>query len=95
MNKKSCLLGKLRSGVGATWADTAPVQGMPDEEWNTAVRRRLRLKVDVNRMCASGMLRDGQGDHTGVSEKKSSKNEDTRQSERCETYCDGLMFTCE
>ena len=33
--RQSCLPGKLRSGVGAAWADTAPEQGMPDEEWKT------------------------------------------------------------
>ena len=51
-------------GVGATWADTAPEQGMTDEEWKTAGRRRLRLKVEQYRMCVSCRMKDEKGDFT-------------------------------
>ena len=47
-----------REGVVATWAETAPEQGMPDGEWKTAARRRLRLWIDEPRSCDCGMLKD-------------------------------------
>ena len=34
-NEKAAYLANCGQGVGATWADTAPEQGMPDEEWKT------------------------------------------------------------
>ena len=46
-----CTTGKSSSqancgqGVGATWAETAREQGMPDDEWKTVARR----------LCVSGL----------------------------------------
>ena len=31
---------------------------MPDDEWKTAARRRLRLWIDEPRSCDCGMLKD-------------------------------------
>ena len=45
-------------GVGATWTETAPEQGMLDEEWRTAARRRLRLKTEESKMWQCGMFKD-------------------------------------
>ena len=36
-------------------------QGMPDDEWKTAARRRLRLWI---RMCECGLLKEETGDHS-------------------------------
>ena len=62
--EKAAYLANCGQGAGATWTETAPEQGMPDEDWRTAARRRLRLKTEESNMCQCGMLKDEQGDHT-------------------------------
>ena len=37
---------------------------MPDDEWKTAARRRLRLKTGEKKLCECGMYKDEMGDHT-------------------------------
>ena len=44
--EKAAFLANCGQGVGATWTETALEKGMPDEEWRTAARRRLRLKTE-------------------------------------------------
>ena len=61
---KAAYLANCGSGVGATWTETAPEQGMPDDEWKKAARRRLRLKTCESKLCACGLNRDELGDHT-------------------------------
>ena len=61
---KAAYLANCGSGVGATWTETAPEQGMPDDEWKTAARRRLRLKTGESKLCECGMNKDEMGDHT-------------------------------
>ena len=61
---KAAYLANCGTGVGSTWTETAPEQGMPDDEWKTAARRRLRLKTGENKMCECGALKDQLGDHT-------------------------------
>ena len=61
---KAAYLANCGSGVGATWTETAPEQGMPDDEWKTAARRRLRLKTGETKLCECGMFKDEMGDHT-------------------------------
>ena len=62
--EKAAYLANCGKGVGATWTETAPEQGMLDEEWRTAARRSLRLKTEESKMCQCGMLKDEKGDHT-------------------------------
>ena len=62
--EKAAYQANCGQGVGATWTETAPEQGMLDEEWRTAARRRLRLKTEESKMCQCGMLKDEKGDHT-------------------------------
>ena len=62
--EKAAYLANCGQGVGATWTETAPEQGMPDEKWRTAARRRLRLKTEESKMCQCGTLKDEKGDHT-------------------------------
>ena len=80
--EKAAFLDNVGQGVGATCAETAPELGMSDEEWRTAARRRLRLKIEESKMCQCGMLEDERGDHT-----LACQNTDPRQSSRqpCET----------
>ena len=61
-NKAACL-ANCGSGVGAIWTEIAPEQGMPDDEWKTAARRRLRLRVGEAKICECGVIRDELGDH--------------------------------
>ena len=61
---KAAYLANCGPGVGATWTETAPEQGMPDDEWKTAARRRLRLKTGESKLCECGMNKDEMGDHT-------------------------------
>ena len=61
---KAAYLANCGTGVGATWTETAPEQGMPDDEWKTAARRRLRLKTGETKMCECGAIKDEMGDHT-------------------------------
>ena len=49
--------------VWVSWTETAPEQGMPDDEWKTAARRRLRLRTGETRICECGMITDEMGDH--------------------------------
>ena len=58
VHEKVAYLATCGQGVGATWTETAPEQGMLDEEWRTAARRRLRLKTEESKMCQCGMLKD-------------------------------------
>ena len=44
---------------------------MPDDEWKTAARRRLRLWTEEPRLCECGMLKDERGDHTLACQKNS------------------------
>ena len=37
---------------------------MPDDEWKTAARRRLRLWTAESKMCECGVFKDARGDHT-------------------------------
>ena len=50
------------------WCDMGrklrPEQGMLDEEWRTAARRRLRLKTEESKICQRGTLKDEKGDRT-------------------------------
>ena len=62
-HNKAAFLANCGSGVGATWTETAPEQGMPDDEWKTAARRRLRLRVGEAKICECGAIRDQLGDH--------------------------------
>ena len=62
--EKAACLAICGQVVGATWTETAPEQGMLDEEWRTAARRRLRLKTEESKMCQCGMLEGEKGDHT-------------------------------
>ena len=59
----AAFLANCGQGVGATWAETAPQQGTPDDEWKTA-KRRLRLWIGEPRSCECGMLKDETGAHT-------------------------------
>ena len=56
--EKAAFLAK--QGVGATWAATAPEQGMRDDEWKTAARRRQRLWTEEGNAACS---------HLGMPEK--------------------------
>ena len=60
---RAAYLANCGTGVGSTWTETAPEQGMPDDEWKTAARRRLRLKTGESKRCECGALRDQLGDH--------------------------------
>ena len=60
--EKAAYLANCGQGVGATWTETAPEQGMSDEEWRTAARRRDAASKLKNPRC--GMLKDEKGDHT-------------------------------
>ena len=60
---KAAFLANCGTGVGATWTETAPEQGMPDDEWRTAARGRLRLRTGEAKMCECGAIRDELGDH--------------------------------
>ena len=60
---KAAFLANCGQGVGATWAETAPEPGKPDDEWKTAARRRLRLWTEESKMCECGMLKDEKGYH--------------------------------
>ena len=62
-NSKAAFLANCGTGVGASWTETSPEQGMPDDEWKTAARRRLRLRTGEARMCECGAIRDEMGDH--------------------------------
>ena len=62
--EKAAYQANCGQGVGATWTETAPEQGMLDEEWRTESRRRLRLKTEESKMCQCGMLKDEKGEHT-------------------------------
>ena len=55
--EKAAFPANCGQGVGATWAETAPEQGTPDEEWRTAARRTLRHWRIQD-------LKDERGDHT-------------------------------
>ena len=66
---KAAYLANCGSGVGATWTETAPEQGMLDDEWKTAARRRLRLTTSESKLCECGMNKDEMGDHTLSSQK--------------------------
>ena len=44
-HSKAAFLANCGTGVGASWTETSPEQEMPDEEWKTAARRRLRLRT--------------------------------------------------
>ena len=48
-------------GVGASRAQSALEQGMPDGEGKTAVRRRLQLRVEEGPTCVCGMVKDEKG----------------------------------
>ena len=67
--EKAAFLANCGQGVGATWTDTAPEQEMPEDEWRTASRRRLRLKAAESKMCECGTFKDERGDHTLVCER--------------------------
>ena len=49
--EKVAFLVNCGQGVGATWTETAPEQGMLDEEWTKAARRRLRLETEESKIC--------------------------------------------
>ena len=66
---KAAYLANCGTGVGSTWTETAPEQGMPDDEWKTAARRRLRLKTGENKICECGAHKDQLGDHTLICQK--------------------------
>ena len=50
ITEKAAFLATCGQGAGATWAETAPEQGMPDDAWKMAARRRLRLCVEECRI---------------------------------------------
>ena len=62
-HNKAAFLANCGTGVGASWTETSPEQEMPDDEWKTAARRRLRLRTGEARMCECGTIRDEMGDH--------------------------------
>ena len=43
--EKAAFLPNSGSGVGTTWSDTAPEEGMSDGEWTFVARGTLRLTV--------------------------------------------------
>ena len=62
-NNKAAFLANCGTGVGVSWTETSPEQGMPDDEWKTAARRRLRLRTGEAKICECGAVRDEMGDH--------------------------------
>ena len=63
-SERAAFLANFGQGVGATWAETASEQGMPDDEWKTAARRRLRFWTEERSFCETGLLKDERGDRT-------------------------------
>ena len=80
--QKAAFLTNCGQGVGAPEAQTAPEQGMRDDDWKTAARRRLRLRTEESRMCDCSLLKDERGEHTLACQKSPWR---TRILTECET----------
>ena len=51
--EKAALFSKCAKGVGSAFMDMSPEKGVPNDEWNDATRRRLRLRSAFRRKeCA-------------------------------------------
>ena len=62
-HNKAAFLANCGTDVGASRTETSPEHGMPDDEWKTAARRRLRLRTGESRTRECGTIRDEMGDH--------------------------------
>ena len=81
-HNKAAFSGYCGTGVGVSWTETSLEQGMPDDEWKTGARRRLRLRIGEARICECGAIRDQMGDHILTCQQSPWRTRIPRQSSR-------------